>query len=104
MTGHLDEDGNVIYQLGPKDKGLLGVFGLMATIATVVSIWTQVSITREDSGQNVTLSEHNTRLEQLEASSRRWDDTSTKLERIDERTIRTAADVQEILRKIRGAP
>jgi len=44
------------------------------------------------------------RVEELEKSGIKWDDTAAKLERIDERTTRTAADVQQILREIRGTP
>jgi len=44
------------------------------------------------------------RVDELEISGIKWDDTSAKLERIDERTTRTAADVQEILREIREKP
>lgn len=43
------------------------------------------------------------RVKVIESSAEKWDGAVTKLERIDERTGRTAADVQQILREIRGA-
>ena len=102
MTGHQTPDGDIEYRFGVREKWIMGVVAMMGTLATFVSVWTQISISREDSGQNERLVNHDTRLQRLEISSEKWDGAVTKLERIDERTARTASDVQQVLRELRG--